>query len=143
MQWNQSTMYDQRVRFILEVQQRTFSFAESCKRYGISRTAGYLWWKRSPAEGFEELHDRSHAITDPFVEHIVDPRQRYGWGLRKIRKLTAEKFGLPAVIRSDNGTPFASIGLARLTRLSAWWIQFGIRPETIEPGKPQQNGRYE
>ena len=53
------------------------------------------------------------------------------------------KFGLPAVIRSDNGTPFASIGLARLTRLSAWWIQFGIRPETIEPGKPQQNVRHE
>ena len=41
MDWNQSTMYEQRVRFILEVQQRTFSFAESCRRYGISRTAGY------------------------------------------------------------------------------------------------------
>ena len=53
MQWNQSTMYEQRVRFILEVQQRTFSFAESCRRYGISRTAGYLWWKRFLAEGFE------------------------------------------------------------------------------------------
>ena len=37
MDWNQSTMYEQRVRFILEVQQRTFSFAESCRRYGISR----------------------------------------------------------------------------------------------------------
>ena len=53
------------------------------------------------------------------------------------------EFGVPAVIRSDNGTPFASIGLARLTRLSAWWIRLGIRPETIEPGKPQQNGRHE
>ena len=29
MQWNQSTMYEQRVRFILEVQQGTFSFAEA------------------------------------------------------------------------------------------------------------------
>ena len=47
MDWNQSTMYEQRVRFILEVQQRTFSFAESCRRYGISRTAGYTWWVRS------------------------------------------------------------------------------------------------
>ena len=100
MQWNQSTMYEQRVRFILEVQQRTFSFAESCRRYGISRTAGYLWWKRFLAEGFEGLHDRSHrphhcphAVAEPFVEHIVDLRQRYGWGSRKIRKLTAEKFG--------------------------------------------------
>ena len=40
MHWNRSTMYEQRARFILEVQQRTFSFAESCRRYSISRTAG-------------------------------------------------------------------------------------------------------
>ena len=250
MDWNQSTMYEQRVRFILEVQQHTFSFAESCRRYSISRAAGYKWWTRFLAEGFEGLHDRSHrphhcphAVAEGVVEHVVDLRQRYGWGSRKIRKLTAEKFGeaparrtidriferhdlitkkrrrsgkpghpgkpltpmdepnavwtvdfkgqfkmlngrycypltiqdgfsrfllecrglystsielakpvfikvfrefgVPAVIRSDNGTPFASIGLARLTRLSAWWIRLGIRPETIEPGKPQQNGRHE
>ena len=100
MDWNQSTMYEQRVRFILEVQQRTFSFAESCRRYSISRAAGYKWWTRFLAEGFEGLHDRSHrphhcphAISEPIVEHVVDLRQRYGWGSRKIRKLTAEKFG--------------------------------------------------
>ena len=40
MDWNQSTMYEQRVRFILEVQQRTFSFAESCRRYGILQDGG-------------------------------------------------------------------------------------------------------
>ena len=50
MDWNQSTMYEQRVRFILEVQQRTFGFAESCRRYGVSRTAGYTWWNRFLAE---------------------------------------------------------------------------------------------
>ena len=100
MDWNQSTMYEQRVRFILEVQQRTFSFAESCRRYGISRTAGYTWWTWFLAEGFEGLHDRSHrphhcphAVAEPIVEHVVDLRQRYGWGSRKIRKLTAVKFG--------------------------------------------------
>ena len=100
MDWNQSTMYEQRVRFILEVQQRTFSFSESCRRYSISRAAGYKWWTRFLAEGFEGLHDRSHrphhcphAVAEPFVEHVVDLRQRYGWGSRKIRKLTAEKFG--------------------------------------------------
>ena len=77
MDWNQSTMYEQRVRFILEVHQRTFSFAESCRRYGISRTAGYTWWTRFLAEGFEGLHDRSHrphhcphAVAEPIVEHV-------------------------------------------------------------------------
>jgi putative transposase len=53
------------------------------------------------------------------------------------------EFGLPAKIRSDNGPPFASKALGGLSRLSVWWIQLGILPERIEPGKPQQNGRHE
>jgi putative transposase len=53
------------------------------------------------------------------------------------------EFGLPERIRTDNGVPFATVSLARLSSLSAWWIQLGILPELIEPGKPQQNGRHE
>lgn len=53
------------------------------------------------------------------------------------------EFGLPDAIRSDNGPPFASTGAGRLTTLSVWWMQLGIRVERIEPGKPQQNGRHE
>uniref|UniRef100_UPI00166F39EA integrase core domain-containing protein n=1 Tax=Aureimonas glaciei TaxID=1776957 RepID=UPI00166F39EA len=51
--------------------------------------------------------------------------------------------GLPEVIRSDNGTPFAAAGPTGLTQLSAWWIKLGIRHERIDPGVPQQNGRHE
>jgi transposase InsO family protein len=53
------------------------------------------------------------------------------------------QFGLPRRIRTDNGAPFASHTLARLSRLSVWWIRLGVLPELIEPGKPQQNGRHE
>jgi hypothetical protein len=53
------------------------------------------------------------------------------------------EYGLPERIRSDNGTPFASNALGRLSRLSVWWVKLGITPELIEPGKPQQNGRHE
>jgi transposase InsO family protein/transposase-like protein len=53
------------------------------------------------------------------------------------------KYGLPASIRTDNGTPFAGRGITGLSRLSVWWIRLGIRPERIECGKPQQNGRHE
>jgi putative transposase len=52
-------------------------------------------------------------------------------------------FGLPQRIRTDNGVPFATNTLARLSQLSAWWVRLGIVPECIEPGKPQQNGRHE
>lgn len=53
------------------------------------------------------------------------------------------RYGLPAIIRTDNGTPFASTAIGRLSRLSVWWIRLGISPELIEPGKPAQNGRHE
>ena len=53
------------------------------------------------------------------------------------------QYGLPERIRTDNGTPFASNALGRLSRLSVWFIQVGILPELIEPGCPQQNGKHE
>jgi putative transposase len=53
------------------------------------------------------------------------------------------QFGVPECIRSDNGTPFASSGLAGLSRLSVWWMQLGIRVERIAPGCPEQNGSHE
>jgi len=53
------------------------------------------------------------------------------------------EYGLPQRIRTDNGVPFASNALARLSELSVWFISLGIYPELIEPGKPQQNGIHE
>jgi transposase InsO family protein len=53
------------------------------------------------------------------------------------------EFGLPWAIRSDNGAPFASIAVGGLSALSKWWIDLGIRPERIAPGRPSQNGRHE
>lgn len=52
-------------------------------------------------------------------------------------------YGLPDRIRSDNGGPFASTGLGRLSRLSVWWIRLGIRLERIALGHPEQNGSHE
>jgi len=56
---------------------------------------------------------------------------------------TFREFGLPAVIRTDNGPPFASVTTGGLSWLAVWWIQLGIRPERIMPGHPEQNGRHE
>jgi transposase InsO family protein len=54
-----------------------------------------------------------------------------------------EAYGLPSRIRTDNGVPFASNALARLSQLSVWFIKLGIYPELIEPGRPSQNGIHE
>ena len=53
------------------------------------------------------------------------------------------EFGLPDAIRTDNGPPFSSLAVGGLSQLSIWWIRLGIRPERIEPGRPDQNGRHE
>jgi transposase InsO family protein len=54
-----------------------------------------------------------------------------------------QEYGMPQFIRSDNGVPFATNTLARLSKLSAWWVRLGVMPQLIEPGRPQQNGRHE
>src|SRR5260370_40607027 len=52
-------------------------------------------------------------------------------------------YGLPRVIRTDNGASFVSTGPAGLSRLSAWWTALGIRVEFTRPGHPQDNGAHE
>jgi transposase InsO family protein len=53
------------------------------------------------------------------------------------------EYGLPDVIRTDNGPPFASVGAGGLSRLAVWWVKLGIEQERIQPGHPEQNGRHE
>lgn len=53
------------------------------------------------------------------------------------------EFGIPDGIRSDNGPPFASVGLCGLSALNVWWIKLGIIPVRGRPGHPADNGRLE
>ena len=65
-------------------------------------------------------------------------------GARAVFEAAFRQFGLPTAIRTDNGSPFASVrSLFGLTKLSAWWLRLGIAHERIEPGQPQQNGQHE
>jgi putative transposase len=63
--------------------------------------------------------------------------------VRPLFEATFREYGLPQAIRTDNGPPFATLGLGGLSALSVWWIRLGIRPERIAPGHPEQNSRHE
>lgn len=64
--------------------------------------------------------------------------------IRAVMTRLFKRYGLPKVIRSDNGTPFvAAHGILKITTLSAWWITLGIIPDRTDKGKPGQNGSLE
>jgi len=86
------------------------------------------------------------TVSDHSSRYLLCCRhvERMSYELVKMRfEQTFREYGLPEVIRTDNGTPFSSRGLGGLSRLSYWWIRLGIYPERIEPGHPEQNGRHE
>jgi transposase InsO family protein len=56
---------------------------------------------------------------------------------------TFRERGMPEAMRTDNGPPFAGVGLGGLSPLGVWLVRLGIGLERIEPGSPQQNGRHE
>ena len=86
------------------------------------------------------------TITDGHSRYLLECRGLTSTAVRSAKTVFTrvfKEYGLPQRIRSDNGVPFATNSLARLSSLSAWWIRLGVMPELIEPGKPQQNGRHE
>lgn len=86
------------------------------------------------------------TVADSFSRFIIGcqalPNTSFELTWPIFEKLFRE-YGLPDAILSDNGTPFSSNSVKRLSKLSVRWIRLGIEPRLIQPGKPQQNGRLE
>jgi putative transposase len=86
------------------------------------------------------------TVTDAYSRYLlcVSAVNRAGYAdCRSELERVFREYGLPRAIRSDNGAPFASVGVTGLSRLSVWWLKLGVMPERIEPGRPEQNGRHE
>ena len=86
------------------------------------------------------------TVTDGFSRYLLGCQALNSTAVAEAKPVFTrlfKEYGLPKRIRTDNGVPFATNTLARLSSLSGWWVRLGIVPELIEPGKPQQNGRHE
>ena len=86
------------------------------------------------------------TISDNYSRYLIACKGLEGPRLNESQQVfqrVFEEYGLPDSIRTDNGQPFAGVGIGGLTKLSIWWLKLGITPERIELGKPQQNGRHE
>ncbi|MBC7369345.1 MAG: IS481 family transposase [Undibacterium sp.] len=86
------------------------------------------------------------TVCDRYSHYLIGcharPNQQFKSTLRVFKSLL-RSHGRPQIIRVDNGTPFASIGLGRLSQLSVWWILQGIEVEFTRPAHPQDNGSHE
>lgn len=86
------------------------------------------------------------TVTDHFSRALLVCR-----GLRSVKTTLVQPVfralfravGLPDVIRTDNGAPFASTGIHGLSPLNVWWMQLGIIHQRIPPSSPQENGQHE
>ena len=87
------------------------------------------------------------TISDGYSRHLLTCQGlggSTGWlTVQPLFVATFRRYGMPRAMRTDNGAPFATRGLAGLSALSVWWLRLGIELERIEPGCPQQNGRHE
>lgn len=87
------------------------------------------------------------TVRDLASKYILDIRlmqSSTAGAVKVVLEKLFQRYGMPKVIRSDNGIPFAvNYSPLGLTKLSAWWIYLGIRPDRTDPGSPTQNGSHE
>lgn len=84
-----------------------------------------------------DLHTRYLLGCTALESVAVSPTQ-------KIFVRLFREYGLPSVIRTDNGIPFAQANaIGRLGRLGFMFVRLGIRPEHIKPATPSENGAHE
>lgn len=71
MPWKETCFMDERVRFIAAVAEaednRSESFASVCRRFGISRRAGYKWVKRYERDGVDGLRTSREPRTGALI----------------------------------------------------------------------------
>lgn len=100
------------------------------------------WWRAGNGRMVEPL-----SVRDAYSRYVLCLKPLEKKDTETARREFSgifDRYGLPKKIRSDNGSPFASVtGPHGLTQLSAWWKMLGIELERIEPGHPEQNGAHE
>ena len=105
-------------------------------------TVDFKGWWRSWGKRCEPL-----TVRDEYSRYVLELRAVPNARSETVRQSFEQLFeraGLPQAIRSDNGSPFASVhGVFGLSRLSAWWVALGIDLERSRPGHPQDNGAHE
>jgi transposase InsO family protein len=63
--------------------------------------------------------------------------------VRRVLTRVFRRYGLPKIIRVDNGPPFGGCGPRGLSCLSVWWRRLGIGVDFGRPAHPEDNAAHE
>jgi putative transposase len=100
------------------------------------------WWRTRDGTRVDPLTIRD--AYSRFVLAIELVEACTGDAVRAVMLKLFRRYGLPAAIQCDNGSPFiSSQSMGGLTKLSAWWVSLGIKVLRSRPGNPQDNGGHE
>jgi transposase InsO family protein len=95
MPWQESSVLEERLRFVVLASRKERAMTSLCQEFGISRQTGYTWLSRYQAGGSSQVVDRSRRPlhsperTAPQVEQaVVELRRRWpDWGAPKLHAL--------------------------------------------------------
>ena len=108
--------------------------AQSLQRSVDSRLQGlvsYRHGKRCEALTVRDLFSR-------YVLAVVLLPNQSDAAVRRAMVQIFRRYGLPKIIRVDNGAPFGGKGALGLSRLSVWWLRLGIVVEFVRPAHPER-----
>lgn len=99
MPWKTSSIMEERIKFVILANQNNVNFSGLCDDFGISRPTGYRWVERyhtvdslsSLSEYSRCPHRIANKTTPENERRIIELRQKYGWGAKKLRILLLRK----------------------------------------------------
>jgi transposase InsO family protein len=102
MPWKQVNLQEQRIAFVIRARVGGRRMSALCREFGISRDTGYRWLRRyEQASSVMELcevsrrpHHSPGQTAAEIEEKVVELRQQYGWGARKLITLLESRHHL-------------------------------------------------
>lgn len=99
MPWRESSVLEERIRFVILASREGSNKAELCREFGVSRQTGYTWLKRYAEGGANQVVDRSRRpVHSPLrtraeiEQRIVELRQHWpDWGAAKLQTILQQQ----------------------------------------------------
>jgi transposase len=111
--------------------------AKSCNEVWTIDFKG--WFRTGDGRRCEPLTVRD--LHSRYMLGVVLLNNQSDAGVRRALAQIFRRYGLPRVIRVDNGAPFGGNGALGLSRLSVWWARLGITVDFVRPAHPQGQRR--